>query len=110
MNAVRMPGPGDFEDWKSLHDKKEAAIEARAEQLRSDLWQDLEHLTDAVNDAAITIGYYRKGERNHPKAVTFLTLLRDGSDDIELARMLREAVNDHIGQLAQDMAEEETGR
>ena len=86
------------EDW----------IERRAMELAKDLSQDLEHLTDAVSDAVIRIGYYRrKGFTIHPKAVTWLTMLRDGSDDIELARMLRQAANEYIDQLAHDMAEKE---
>jgi hypothetical protein len=83
-------------------------IERRTEELKKDLWQDLECVTDAVNDAAIRIGYYRrKGFKVHPQAVTWLTLLRDGSDDLELARMLRAAANEYLCQLASDMAEEE---
>jgi len=87
---------------------REDYIERRAEELKKDLWQDLEYITDAVNDAAIRIGYYRrKGFTIHPQAVTWLTLLRDGSDDLELARMLRMAANEYLDQLAHDMAEEE---
>lgn len=110
MNAIYLRGMGDFEDWRMVRDKRDAAIKDRAEQLSKDMWQDLEYLTDAVNDAAITIGYYRKsGQRNHTMAVTWLTLLRDGSDDLELVRMLREAANEYISQLAMDRAEEELG-
>lgn len=108
MNAVYVSGPGDFEDWRMARDKRDAAVEARAEQIAKDMWQDLEYVTDAVNDAAITIGYYRrKDHRIHPLAVTFLTLLRDGSDDLELVRMLRQAANDYINETARDRAEEE---
>lgn len=88
--------------------KREEWVEQRAEQLAKDMWQDLEYLTDAAGDAIGRIGWYRrKGFTVHPKAVTFLLLLRDGHDDIELARMLRQAANQYINQLAQDMAEDE---
>lgn len=83
-------------------------IESRAEQLKKDMWQDLEYLTDAMGDVCVTIGWYRhKGFSNHPQSVTWLSLLRDGSDDIELARMLRKAATDYIAQRAFDMAEKE---
>jgi len=88
--------------------KREDWVERRTEQLAKDMWEDLEHLTDAVEDAIGKIGWYRrKNFRIHPQAVTFLKLLRNGSDDIELARMLREASKAYIDQLAADQAEEE---
>lgn len=87
---------------------REDKVERRAAQLAADMWQDLEYLTDAVSDAVGKIGWYRrKNFRIHPQAVTFLALLRNGSDDIELARMLREASKAYIEQLAADQAEEE---
>ena len=89
---------------------REAWTEARTEQLFKDMWQDIEHLSDAVSDVAIKIGWYRKDLKcgpNHPLAVTFLTLLRDGSDDIELARMLRSAAKEYINNAANDQACEE---
>jgi hypothetical protein len=89
---------------------REMWVEQRTEELAKDWWQDLEYLSDAVSDAAIKIGWYRKDMKcgpNHPLAVTFLTLLRDGSDDIELARMLRASAKDYITNAANDLACEE---
>jgi len=87
---------------------REDAIERRKKQLSADMWQDLEYLTDAVSDAVGKIGWYRrKNFRVHPKAVTFLMLLGNGSDDIEAMRMLREASKAYIDQIAEDQAEEE---
>lgn len=86
---------------------REAAIEARTEQLQSDYWQDLEQLSDAFNDAAYNIGYFRSKEARRTNTVTFLTLIRDGSDDLEAMRMLREAMRSYIADQAQDTAEEE---
>lgn len=89
---------------------REAAIEARAKQLQAAYWQDLECLSDAFNDAALTIGWVQPGFATHPKAVTFLTLLRDGSDDLEAVRILREAMKDYISDKAGDDAREEFTR
>jgi hypothetical protein len=86
---------------------REAAVEARAEQLQKDYWQDLEQLSDAFSDASVTIGLYRRGKVPHPHAVTFLTLIRDGSDDLEAMRLLREAMRQYIADQAKDTAEEE---
>lgn len=87
---------------------KQEWIESRAEQIKKDMWQDLEYLTDAVSDAISTIGWYRKERfKVHPMAVTWLTLLRDGTDDIEAMRMLREATKEYIHDAANDKAEEE---
>lgn len=93
-------------------ESRESAVEARTEELRRDIWQDLEHLADAFSDAAATVGYYRnrnrQGVHNHPQAVTLLTLLRDGTDEIEVVRLIREAMRAYIDQAAEDLAEEET--
>lgn len=91
------------------YSKREALVEARTEQLEKDMWQDLEYLTDAVSDAIASIGWYRNkpNSRVHPLAVTWLTLLRDGSDDIEAMHMLREATKEYIRSAANDKAEEE---
>ncbi len=89
---------------------REAWVDSRTEELSRDMWQDLEYLSDAVSDAAIKIGWYRRDLKcgpTHPLAVTFLTLLRDGSDDIELARMLRASARDYITNAANDLACEE---
>jgi hypothetical protein len=88
---------------------REAAIEARKEQLAADYWQDLEHLSDALDDAVYRLGNYKRKRLNHPRCVEFLTLLRDGSDDIELARMIRECAQKYIADTASDQAEEEFG-
>lgn len=87
--------------------QREAAIDTRTEQLKADYWQDLERLSDAFNDAALTIGWIQKGFATHPRAVTFLALLRDGSDDLKAMRMLREAMKDYISDKADDDAHEE---
>jgi hypothetical protein len=89
--------------------EREAAIERRTEALIAEMWQDPEYLSDAMSDAAVTIGWYRKGRVCHPDAVRWLTMLRDGSDDMELARMLRESVRDAISDAASDRAEKEFG-
>lgn len=85
------------------------AIDARAIELQAEMWQDLSELSDAFNDAGATIGWYRVGAHrscsNHPQAAKFLSLIRDGSDDLELARMLREAMRDYISDTAGDRAE-----
>lgn len=88
---------------------RKAAIDTRTEQLRADYWQDLERLSDAFNDAALTIGWVQKCFVTHPRAIPFLALLRDGSDDLEAMRMLREAMKDYIADTAQDAAKEEFG-
>ena len=87
---------------------REAAIEARTEQLSADYWQDLEHLSDALSDVAGTVGWYRHRKPVHHDAVRLLTLLRDGSDDLELARMIREAAQRYIAATAGDEAEHES--
>lgn len=87
---------------------REAAIEKRTEQLSADYWQDLEMLSDAVSDVATTVGWYRKRKPVHPDAVRFLTLLRDGSDDIELARIFREAAKQYISAEADNEATRES--
>ena len=109
MNALMEHGFGDSHDsWADRNARRELAVEALAERLRADYWQDLEQLSDAFNDAGSTIAYYRSKEVPHPLAVTFLTLARDGSDDAELGRMLREAMRDYISDKAADDAEERT--
>lgn len=103
-------GPGDFSDTRREEAvAREEAINARAEQLVAEMWQDPEYLTDALGDAIGTVGYYRKDKANHPLAMTVLTLLRDGSDDIECMRIIREAAKDYIRDTASDRAEEEMG-
>lgn len=87
--------------------RREAAIEARTEQLIAEMWQDNEHLSDAVNDASITIGWYRRDLATLPAAVRFLELLRDGSDDFEAMRMFRSVCRDYISDTASDRAKEE---
>jgi len=88
--------------------RREDWVERRTDELTRDMWQDLEHLTDALSDAILDIGWYRKdGHRVHPLAVTFLTLLRDGSDDINLAALLRAYTLKRIRRAAEDRAEEE---
>lgn len=86
---------------------RESAIEARTEQLAAQYWQDPEFLTDALSDAAITIGWYRKGEPTHPDTMKLLGLLRDGSDDLEAVRLLRKGMRAYLAQLAADAAAEE---
>ena len=106
-------GMGDFSPPDDS--EREAAIERRTEALIAEMWQDPECLSDAVHDAISTIGWYRgPGSRkggympvNHPKAMPWLMLLRDGSDDLELARMLRESCRDYISDEAASQAEEE---
>lgn len=86
--------------------KREAQAEAMAEQLTADMWQDLEHLSDALDDAVYRLGNYRRGNAVHEQCVTLLTLIRDGSDDADLGRMLRLAARDYINGKALDEAEE----
>lgn len=100
-------GMGDFNPPDDS--EREAAIERRTEALIAEMWQDPEYLSDAMSDAAVTIGWYRKGQACHVHAARWLTLLRDGSDDLELARMLRESVRDAISDAASDRAEKEFG-
>ena len=92
---------------RGREEAREAAVEARIEDLKRDMWQDLEYLSDAIDDAVYKLGNYRKGKVCHPLTVTWLTLLRDGSDDLELARMFRAAAKDYIADKASDQAEEE---
>ncbi|TPG50157.1 hypothetical protein EAH75_01275 [Rhodanobacter glycinis] len=87
---------------------REAAIESRTEQLTADYWQDLEYLSDALSDVAITVGWYRNRKPVHHGAVRLLTLLRDGSDDLELAQIIREAALQYIAATAGDEAEHES--
>jgi len=94
---------------RGKEEAREQAVEARAEDLKRDMWQDLEYLSDAADDAVYRLANYRTKAQHHPLAVTWLTLLRDGSDDLELARMLREAAKAYIADKAADKAEEECG-
>lgn len=102
-------------DERGREEAREQAVEARAEQLQVEMWQDLSELSDAFDDVAYKMGQYRsakdpnKRHANHPKAATFLTLIRDGSDDLELARMLRAEMRDYISDTAGNRAEEEMG-
>jgi hypothetical protein len=103
-----------FADQRAADEGRELArqihVEQRTEELKRDMWQDLEHLSDAVSDMAINVGYYRtlnKYGRNHPDAVRLLTLLRDGSDDLEAMRLIRADMQRHIGEAAESAAEQE---
>lgn len=102
-------GPGDFSDTRREEAvAREDAVNDRAAQLAKDMWQDPEYLTDALDDAICHVGYYRsKARSNHPQAMTVLMLLRDGSDDIECMRIIREAAQKYINEHAMDIAEEE---
>jgi hypothetical protein len=86
---------------------EEERLNERAGQLADEMWQDMEHLSDALDDAVGKVGYYRKDRGNHPLASRVLVLLRDGADDVELARTLRKAARDYIDMLAMDRATEE---
>lgn len=100
-------GMGDFNPPDDS--EREAAIERRTKELIAEMWQDPEYLSDAMSDAAVTIGWYRKGQACHVNAKRWLDLLSNGSDDLELARMLRESVRDAISDVASDRAEQEFG-
>ena len=106
-----------FADQRATDDGRELArkihVEQRTEELKRDMWQDLEHLSDALSDMAITVGYYRtlsKYGRNHPNAVRLLTLIRDGSDDLEAMRIIRADMQRYIAETAGSAAEQESGR
>jgi hypothetical protein len=86
---------------------REERINERAGQLADEMWQDMEYLSDAMDDAVSTVGYYRTKGINHPLSTRVLGLLRDGTDDIELVRILRKAARDYIDGQARDRAEEE---
>lgn len=92
---------------------REQAIANRTVQLKAEMWQHLPELSDAYSDTAATIGHY-EGKRlgfiaptNHPKAAEFLALIRDRSNDFELANILEKAMRDYISDEAGNRAEEE---
>jgi len=96
-----------YAEIQGLASGREDQINERASQLADEMWQDLEHLTDALDDAVSTVGYYRTLRTNHPQAARVLALFRDGTDDAELARILRKAARTYIDNLAHDRVEEE---
>lgn len=112
MNALPCIASRDADRHAAELGRKDA-IEARAIELQDEMWKDLEELSDAFGDAAVTIGYYRRKPMSassiHRDTDKFLTLIRDGSDDLELARMLRAEMKDYISDTAGDRAEEELG-
>jgi hypothetical protein len=98
-------GMGDFNPPDDS--KREAAINARFYQLEAEMWQDKDYLSDAFNDAATTLGWYRSDMSTLPRAVEFLELVRDGTDDIKAMLRLRSAMKEYISDTAAGQAEEE---
>lgn len=91
---------------------KECIIE-RACAIADEYRQDLERISEAVSDIAVGIGWWREAPgvlHNHPLALTFVSLIRDGNDDAELGRMLRKAVDDALCEQAEAQATDEFNR
>lgn len=88
---------------------REQAITDRVNQLKPEMWQDLECLSDAANDCMSVIANYRRRKSCHPDAQKFLELLRDGTDDAELARLFRVAAKDSVADTADLLAKKEFG-
>jgi hypothetical protein len=98
-------GMGDFNPPDDS--RREAAIEARTEQLIAEMWQDNEHLSDAVSDASITIGLYHKDGTTPQSALDFLKLCSEKTDHCEIGRRLIASMEDYISDTASDRAKEE---
>ena len=83
-------------------------------RVQADYWQDLEVWSDAFNDVASNEGYYRNSPYRHGKfkpanhcdAVRLMTLIRDGSDDLEAMRIIRTSMERYIAQEAADQVED----
>ncbi len=84
-----------------------AHIARRAAEIAEGHWRDLESVSDFLANASAGIGHYRHGRVPHPRAVEFLTLLRDGTDDLRCMRLLREAMRQECFERAELDAEDE---
>jgi hypothetical protein len=76
--------------------------EQYAERIYAERSQDLEHLSDAMDWVL-----YRKCGRNHPCAIDALKLIRDGNDDAELGRLIRETTLAALKDSCDDAGQEE---
>lgn len=86
---------------------EDALVAARTEHIAADMWQDLEYLSDAFNDAACKIGTYRNKHMSEPGTVEFLSMCRDDTDHCEIGKRVVEAMRAYIKATAYDQALEE---
>ena len=98
LHCVHSAAADDLARHLGDEDRLVAAIERRTEQRRMEYRQDLGIIHDAVGDLSC---------RPLGKMIDLLMLIRDGSDDAELGRLVRLATMEEVDEAAACQAERE---
>lgn len=84
--------------YATQDDAEQVWLGERARALHRDYLQDLSYIHDALGDLSC---------RPLGKMVDLLVLVRDGADNAELGRLIRQAVDEEVYEAAQRAAEKE---
>ncbi|MDR3445957.1 hypothetical protein [Dyella sp.] len=106
MNALPCYAERAVREYQRVQDAKDQH-EARAERLAEEMAQtytnDLQIVSECTGDVLF---YNPEFTDHHPQVIAILALIRDGNDDAELGRLLREATKGVISKKAAIDAED----
>lgn len=93
----------EYAHIQGLADEHDAAVARVATEMTATYTNDLQIVSECTGDVLF---YNPEFPGHHPKAVAILALIRDGSDDAELGRLLRESTLSVIRNKADQDAED----
>jgi hypothetical protein len=101
--SIAPQGISAYQRMQDQTDARKAAVARVATEMTATYTNDLQIVSECTGDVLF---YNPEFLGHHPKALSILALIRDGSDDAELGRMFREATLSVIRSKATQDAED----